>query len=122
MANRMIILAKDLDCYRPRSEGDNVLGSVRPSVRLSDRPFVCQFVQPLLPEPFTSQRCLSVCQLACADYCAEAVDRLLIRKRLYTRMSSGNDQNIVVSRPGGVFINGYPDQQTQHNLFTNTLI
>ncbi len=35
-----------LDCYRPRSEGDNALGSVRPSVRpsvrLSVRPSVCQ--------------------------------------------------------------------------------
>ncbi len=27
--------------YRPRSEGDNALGSVRPSVRLSVCPFVC---------------------------------------------------------------------------------
>ncbi len=34
--------------YRPRSEGDNALGSVRPSVRLSVRLSVCA----LTAEPF----------------------------------------------------------------------
>ncbi len=37
--------------YRPRSEGDNVLGSVRPSVRLSVRPSV----RPLTAEPAKSK-------------------------------------------------------------------
>ncbi len=54
--------------YRPQSEGDNVLGSVRPSVRLSG--------SALTAEPFDlrviiSPRCLSVCR-------ANAVDLLLI--------------------------------------------
>ncbi len=58
--------------YRPRSEGDYVLGGVRPSVCLS----VCQFVSLSLP---VSGVCLCVCnQWAGADYCADAVDRLLI--------------------------------------------
>ncbi len=73
--------------YRPRSEGDNVLGSVRPSVR----PFVCLFVRALLFEPFdqkgwnlthyqSSGVCLCVCnQWAYAGNCADAVDRLLIQ-------------------------------------------
>ncbi len=58
--------------YRPRSEGDNVLGSVRPSVRL----FVCA----LLSEPFDLQSvCLCACnQWAYADNRADAVDWLLI--------------------------------------------
>ncbi len=36
----MEILRDRANIYRPRSEGDNVLGSVRPSVRLSVRPSV----------------------------------------------------------------------------------
>ncbi len=61
--------------YRPRSEGDNVIGSVRPSVR----PFVCvsgakgghyRFVC------FVCFVCLSVISRACADNRADAVDRL----------------------------------------------
>ncbi len=90
-----IYCADSIHFYRPRSEGDNVLGSVRPSVCLS----VCQFVLALLFEPFDDIRgsalpsaatskeeslpvsgvCLCVSnQWACADYCAYAVDRLLI--------------------------------------------
>ncbi len=55
--------------YRPQSEGDNALGSIRPSVRLS----VCA----LAAEPFdlrralgviTSLRCLSVCLLSRGVY------------------------------------------------------
>ena len=47
--------------YRPRSEGDNALGSVRPSVC----PFVCPFVCLCSPQleakmTITSLRCLSV--------------------------------------------------------------
>ncbi len=49
--------------YRPRSEGDNVIGSVRP--------FVCHYRS----EGFV---CLSVISRACADNRADAVDRLLI--------------------------------------------
>ncbi len=39
----------DWTFYRPRSEGDNVLGSVRPSVRQSVR----LSVRPLTAEPTT---------------------------------------------------------------------
>ena len=35
--------------YRPRSEGDSVIGSVRPSVRLSVRPSVRMCVYPSSP-------------------------------------------------------------------------
>ncbi len=64
-----------LNFYRPRSEGDNVLGSVRPSVR----PSVCPSVSALTLEKngrrvIISPRYLSVCRLSRAD----AVDRLLI--------------------------------------------
>ncbi len=59
--------------YRPRSEGDNVLGSVRPSVR----PSVRLDVRLSLPAWGV---CLCVCnQWAYADNCADAVDRLLIQ-------------------------------------------
>ncbi len=44
-----------LACYRPRSGGDNVLGSVRPPVRPS--------VSPLAAEPFIRPWCLSVCRV-----------------------------------------------------------
>ena len=56
----------------------------------SVRPFVCQFVSLSLgarPSAATSKEeslpvsgvCMCVCnQWACADYCADAVDRLLI--------------------------------------------
>ena len=54
--------------YRPRSEGDNVIGSVRPSVR----PFVCLSSLPV------RGFCLSVIIRACADNSADAVDRLLM--------------------------------------------
>ncbi len=71
--------------YRPRSEGDNVIGSVRLSVRPSVCPSVCVSVRALLlgakgghyrSEGFV---CLSVISRACADNCADAVDRLLIK-------------------------------------------
>ena len=60
--------------YRPRSEGDNVLGSVRLSV--------CPSVGPHTAEDNKSPGvcqgvCLCVCnQWAYADNCADAVDRL----------------------------------------------
>ncbi len=58
--------------YRPRSEGDNVLGSVRPSVRPSVCLFVCLCVLQSV--------CLCACnQWAYADNRADAVDRLLIK-------------------------------------------
>ncbi len=68
--------------YRPRSEGDNVLGSVRPSVRLSVRPSVRLSVR-LSPlswlNRLTYDLCLCLCnQSAYADNRADAVDRLLI--------------------------------------------
>ncbi len=46
--------------YRPRSEGDNVIGSVRPSVRRSVRPCVCpsNLEQRVV---ITGSRVLSVC-------------------------------------------------------------
>ncbi len=57
--------------YRPRSEGDNVLGSVRPSVRLSVRPSVRLSVRPsvrpsvtaLTAEPFDLCPWYWVCRL-----------------------------------------------------------
>ena len=56
-ADLQMLLAFNL--YRPRSEGDNVLGSVRPFVCLSVRLSVCN-------------------QWAYADNCANAVDRLFL--------------------------------------------
>ncbi len=69
--------------YRPQSEGDNVLGSVRPSVCPSVCPTaVCLSINALMATiVITSLRCLSVCnQGAYADNRAYAVDRLLIER------------------------------------------
>ncbi len=81
--------------YRPRSEGDNVLGSVRPSVCPSVRPSVrlsvCMSELSCLNR-FISPRCLSVCRpiarrshyqskmfVCVSTNRADAVDRLLFK-------------------------------------------
>ena len=46
-------------CYRPRSEGDNVLGSIRLSVRLSVWMSVCA----LKAEPFDIDLCDCLCMI-----------------------------------------------------------
>ncbi len=57
-------------CYRPRSEGDNVIGSIRPSVRLCEAKGGHYQSEGYV--------CLSVISRACADNRVDAVDRLLI--------------------------------------------
>ena len=74
VAGRMEIISNRiaLTCfYRPRSEGDNVIGSIRPSVCVS----LDMFVRALLFELFDLGSCN---QGAYGDNLAEAVDRLLI--------------------------------------------
>ncbi len=62
--------------YRPRSEGDNALGSVRPSVRPSVCPFVCALTAEPLP---VEGGCLCVCnQWVYGDNRANAVNRRFI--------------------------------------------
>ena len=61
--------------YQPRSEGDNVLGSVRPSFRLSVRQSVCP--TSALPSAAKSkEESLSVQDFVCMlTNCMDAVDR-----------------------------------------------
>ncbi len=60
--------------YRPRSEGDNVLGSVRPSVRpLTAEPFDLRVVQRAKRSHYQSE--VFVCV---SNNHADAVDQLLI--------------------------------------------
>ncbi len=88
----------DCLCYRPQSEGDNVIGSVHPSVRLCvclselsclNRLTFDRAQQRAITVKFGAKGghyrskghvCLSVISRACADNCADAVDRLLISK------------------------------------------
>ena len=79
----------DYDYYRPRSEGDNVLGCVRPSVR------------PSVSAKKSKEESLSVRGFVCvSNNGADAVDRLLI---CYLFLSYSELFNTVVPMPPSGF-------------------